>query len=302
MNSSRAHAFAAEVVNEPVSATLGATEAQRLGRACDDGGAHLCLVELVHLQESVLHLLNRDLLRLYVVQDRVPEVSADDLVDCRIQRRGEEQRLAFNGHEPEQPFHLRQEAHVRHAIRLVDDESRDLAESDRFTVRQVDEPARSRDDDVGAFGELAGLAIEVGAAVDREHPPVNCLRENLEHVGDLNRELARRYEDERRRCAGSGARSSHEHGQAECERLARAGLRLAAHVTTRQRVLDRKFLYGKGAPDALAFQRLDQFGRNTETRECGPDFRIRRHVLPRCLRQGYWRYQLARFIAGSAIM
>ena len=246
VNGRRPHAFTPQVGDEAVGAPLRAAEAQRLGRAADDGGAHLGLVELVHLQETVLHLVDRHLPRLHLVQDGVTKVAADDLVDGRVQRGGEQQRLALDGHAPQQPFDLRQEAHVGHPVGLVDDERRDLVEPDRFAVREVDEPTRRRDDDVGAVGELARLAVEVGAAVDREDSPVDGFCKRLEDFGDLDGELAGRDEDERGRGAGAGARRPHEHRQAEGERLARAGLRLAADVATRERVCDRECLNGKG--------------------------------------------------------
>ena len=86
-------------------------------------------------------------------------------------------------------------------------------------------------------GELASLAVEVRPAVDREDPPVDRLRKRLEHLGDLDRELARRDEDQRGRRTGARPRRAHEHRQAEGERLAGAGLCLAAHVAARERVL-----------------------------------------------------------------
>src|ERR1035441_8828003 len=97
-------------------------------------------------------------------------------------------------------------------------------------------------------------------------------------------------------------RRPHEHRQAERQRLARTGLGLSANIPARETVLDGQSLYGKWAPDALAFQRLHQLRRHAEIRECDPDLRIRCHVLPRCRSQGYRRKSHVTFIVIGAIM
>ncbi len=114
----------------------------------------LRLVELVDLEEVVLHLVDGHLFGLGLVKDGVGEVAVDEPVDRRVERRREQQGLVRPGDVAEQPLDLGHEPHVRHAVRLVDDERRDLVERDRPAVDEVDEPSRRRDDDVEAPGQL----------------------------------------------------------------------------------------------------------------------------------------------------
>ena len=86
-------------------------------------------------------------------------------------------------------------------------------------------------------------------------------------VDDLLGELTRRHEDQRRRVAGPRLLEPLQHRQPERERLARAGLRLAAHVVAGERVFDGGLLDGEGVVDALGRQGVDELGREAEVRE-----------------------------------
>ena len=99
---------------------------------------------------------------------------------------------------------------------------------------QVEQPARGRDDDVDAAGEGLDLAAQGCAAEDGDGLDSDRVAERLERLADLHRELAGRHEDQGARCrrARRRARQPGEHGQAEAERLARAGLRAADDVAT----------------------------------------------------------------------
>ena len=115
----------------------------------------------------------------------------------------------------------RPEAHVEHAVGLVEDEDADLLQRDDLAVDQVLEPARGGDEDVGTAGGL-GLRAEADAAVDGGDPQAAGVGDVAQLVDDLGRQLAGRCEDEGGGASAPGSIRSTS-GNAEGERLARAG-------------------------------------------------------------------------------
>ena len=77
------------------------------------------------------------------------------LGDLRRHGGREEQRLAGEGQHLADALDVGNEAHVEHAVRLVDDEDLDRVEKQLAALAVVHQPARRRDQHVGAALELA---------------------------------------------------------------------------------------------------------------------------------------------------
>jgi hypothetical protein len=99
-------------------------------------------------------------------------------------------------------FDILAEAHVQHAVRLVEHDGFDLAQFQRPTLQVIHDAARRPDDDLGAIAQAAQLPLIRGAAVDGQlaHPAFEE-RERSHVLGHLHGELARRAEHERLRDA-----------------------------------------------------------------------------------------------------
>ena len=137
------HALAGQLAGEPVGAALGAHEHERAPAAAGDGRRHLDLVHLVDRQEAVGHLLDGDLRRRDLVEDRIVLVAPDERVDHAVEGGREQQRLVPPVDVAEDPLDLGQEAHVGHAVGLVDDDVVDVGHRELALLDQVDEPARA---------------------------------------------------------------------------------------------------------------------------------------------------------------
>ncbi len=150
----------------------------------------------------------------------------------------EEQRLADPRQEPDDALDIGDEAHVEHAVGFVDHQDLDVREQDLAALEQVDQPARRRDQHVDAAVELALLVGEAFAADEQRHVELVVLAIDLERLGHLGRELARRLEDERARHARPGAAGGQDvdHRQGEGGGLAGAGLGAAENVAPGQHV------------------------------------------------------------------
>jgi hypothetical protein len=91
------------------------------------------------------------------------------------------------------------EAHVEHAVGLVEHEDRDLVKSHMALVEEVEQASWRGDENIDASLERLHLMMLVDAAEnhrggERQLPPVG-----REALADLARELARRREDQRPR-------------------------------------------------------------------------------------------------------
>src|SRR5260221_8196428 len=87
----RGHAFALELGDELVGASLRAHEDHRARDAGRDRAQHLDAVELVHLQEAVQHLVDVLLVGDDFVQDGIVHVAPHEHVDLAVESRGEQE-------------------------------------------------------------------------------------------------------------------------------------------------------------------------------------------------------------------
>ncbi|GAV35250.1 hypothetical protein ROTAS13_02925 [Roseomonas sp. TAS13] len=167
---------------------------------------------------------------------RVAQEGVGELADLRRHGGGEEQRLAQRGKHADDALDIGDEAHVQHPVGLVDDEDLAVGEQDAATVEQVQQPARRGDQHVHALVQDGLLLVHALAADQQRVVQLQVLAVLHEVLGDLERQLARRLQDQRARHAGLGARAGQDvhHRQDEGGRLAGAGLGHAEHVATHQ--------------------------------------------------------------------
>ena len=97
-----------------------------------------------------------------ILQERLREAR-----DLGRHGRGEEQRLAREGHQLADALDVRDEAHVEHAVGLVDDEDLDAVQQQLAALEEVEQAARRRDQHIGAARDL-GLLIAEGDAADQQ--------------------------------------------------------------------------------------------------------------------------------------
>ena len=156
--------------------------------------------------------------------DRLAQILARERLDLGRHRRAEEQRLPVLRNLGDDAIDLRREAHVEHAVGLVEHEHLEIVEDDVLALEVVDQPARRRDDDVDAGAQRFSCGsrgtppytdgdVELHCArVFRERSPRTCTAE-----------LARRREHERARAARSAEQAVDDR---ERERGGLAGARL----------------------------------------------------------------------------
>jgi hypothetical protein len=123
----------------------------------------------VHLEEPVLHGVDRGVGRGHLVEDRIGQVAADQAVDGTVERGREQQGLVGPLEAAEHPLDLGHEAHVGHAVGLVEDQvSMSATDSSPRSPRSMRRPGVAMITSTPA--ELLDLALDVGAAVDGDDP------------------------------------------------------------------------------------------------------------------------------------
>ncbi len=124
-------------------------------------------------------------LALDLVPDRLSEVAVHDRLHVTVERRREQQDLPLVRHAVEELGDLRHEAHVGHAVGLVDDDDGAARQVELATADEIDETAGGAHGDIDAAAQLVDLERHAGAAVERGHVALRRRSERTERTDDL---------------------------------------------------------------------------------------------------------------------
>ena len=165
-------AVAVELLDELVGAVLGAGEDERLVdlAVADELHQQLALALAVDGMDDLLDQVDRRVARGDLDRCGTVEHALGERPDLVGEGRREEQVLALGGEQADHLADVADEAHVEHAVRLVEDEDLDLAQVDGALAGVVEQAAGGRDHDVDAASQGGVLAVEADAAVDGGRP------------------------------------------------------------------------------------------------------------------------------------
>ena len=184
--------------------------------------------------------------------------------------RGEQQVLAARRQQREDLADVADEAHVEHAVGLIEDEDLDHREVDGVLADVVEQAARRGDHDLRTGAQCPDLALEADAAVDGDRSDRPGLAIGADALLDLERQLPRRGEDQGADAplavASVGVQQL-EHRQHEGGRLAGAGLGAGHEVATCQDERDGLLLDWGRHRVALIGDGAKELGRQPETIE-----------------------------------
>ena len=205
----------------------------------------------------------------HLVAGRAVLVTVGDDLDVTVQRGREQHGLAVVGGGVEQALDGGQEAHVGHAVGLVDDDDLDVLEVDVAALDQVLEAAGAGHQDVDALAQRAALAAVADAAVDRHGPALADGEQGRELLVDLLGQLTGGGQDQRPGAAGRALADAGGQGDAEGQGLARAGRGPAADVAAGEEVRDGRRLDREGLGDARLGEDPDDVVGHAEIGEGG---------------------------------
>ena len=269
-------AVALELVGEAVGAVLGLAEDEHLLPVVglDEVREELALPLRLDEVRPLRHRLGRRVAARHLDGGRVLQELRGELADLVGEGGREEQRLPRARDRVDDALDVRDEAHVEHAVGFVEHEDLHLAQVHGLLAHEVEQAPRRGDEDVDALAHLGDLRVDVDAAVDHEGLERDVLAVGLDALVDLDREFARRREDEAAHRVQRGrealARDRGEalqQGQGEAGRLAGARLGGAEQVAPGKDDGNGLRLDGGGFGVALFRDGAEQLGQKPETFE-----------------------------------
>ena len=210
-----AHAAARDGAREAVGVELALHEHEhRAHRLAAQQRREERRLSLLRHRIDALRDAARRLLRADDDDDRVVEDVVGELADVGRHRRREHQRLPSLRQRGQDAADVGQEAHVEHAVGLVEHQHLERGEVDVAEAHVVEEPAGRRDHDLRPGAERALLRPHVDAADDRHRRDADVVAERQRLLVDLQRQLARRRQDERAAASRATARRAGAAGSA----------------------------------------------------------------------------------------
>ena len=160
--------------------------------------------------------------------------------------------------------HIVKETHVEHAVCLVQHNGLYLVKRERAALIMVHQPPRRGHDDLRMVFQLLDLSLNLRAAIDHGHADILIIsKQSAQFVADLNGEFARRSENQPLQIFAFRV-DMLDHGNAEGERLARAGRSLGDNVFPFHKFRDSLGLDAGRVSVALLFQRLQNLFRQAK--------------------------------------
>jgi hypothetical protein len=266
VNRCSADALAAEALGEPVRPALGPGEDERSGDlvVCEEREEQAKFARPVHEVDGLRDRLPGRGDRVDGHFHRLVQQPARELADLARLGGREEQRLALARKRLCNAANIGNEAHVEHAVGLIEDEHLHLGEVHLAVAHQVEESSGSGDQDVDAAAQRGYLGSLADAAEDDGAADATSGRVAPEALGDLCGELTRRGQhqgaDRLAETVGLDAQEFVEDGQGKGRGLSGAGLGAGEQVAGLERVgnggsLNRsRFGVAEGLDDG------DQFG------------------------------------------
>ena len=157
----------------------------------------------------------------------------DEGVDIRRDRRGEQAGLTLLGATLNDAADIRQEAHVQHAVRFVENEVLHLIKADGAAVQVIDKPAGRGNQDIHAALQLIHLLAITDTAEDDDGTQIGEPGEITEGSLHLGGQFAGGFQHQHAWCRGGFVQFGKD-GQGKGSRLASARLGTANHVFTGQ--------------------------------------------------------------------
>ncbi len=263
MNGRCGDAVLVQLLGQTVGAVLGAGEDQRL---VDDPGSNevreqITLALAVNRMDDLLDELDGRVLRRDLNRCGPIEQAGGQRADLAGKGRGEQEVLATSRQERQHLADVTDEAHVEHAIGLVEDEDLDPAQVDGALAGMVEQATGRGDHDLGAATQRADLATEADAAVDGGRTG-RAAGVGTDRLLYLDGKLARRrqHEGANSPIARRTRREQLQHRQHEGGRLAGAGLGAGHEVAAGEDERDRLQLDGSGIGVALLRDGAQQVG------------------------------------------
>ena len=257
------HAVEHEALGDDLAAALRVAEDYQAFRRipADNAEQQLHLLVAGHVQEHLVNLVHRDMLRVDGDFRRIARVLPRKVLHVGIERGAEQHGLPLlrGRQEFEQRAQVGVEAHVEHTVCLVYDKEHDVVQLHLVTLVQVNHTTRRADKDVYPPLEGGNLLVIPDTTEKTRASEGRMLHELLRLLLHLHRELAGRNHNQGLFPGNLRPRQKLLHdGNKVCGRLAGTCLRLDVQIASFQGILQNLFLNRSTVNIAGTFDSLQQ--------------------------------------------
>ncbi len=262
-----------ELLGQAVGTVLGAGKHQHLLPvvAADQPGQQLALAALVDGVGHLRDLADGRVARRDVDFHRLVQELRRQRTDVARERGREQQRLPLFGQQGKNPANVADEAHVQHAVGLVQYQDFDPVQNAVALLQVIQQAAGCGHQHVKTARQGIGLRIDANAAENHGAAQAKPAAVILDVLPDLGRQLASRGQHQcadrsgpRRLLAG---RQALQHRQRKTGGLAGAGLGRGQHVLAGQNDRDGLLLNGRRGVIAVRRHGTTQLGAQAESRK-----------------------------------
>jgi len=258
-----------ELAGGTVSTVAGAGEDDRRAEGGDDRGTQADPVGPGNFPEMMLGSRQVRCRRSHAVVYGVGLVLIDQLADIACEGGREQDRVPLVRSAVEDASHSGHEAHVGHAIGLVDHHRRGPAQVNDPAFNEILETPRRCHEHIDPAPHPLDLRLYADTAVDRRDTTTNRLGRRAEFGGDLLGEFTSGSEDQCAREARLGPGHPRQHRNPERKSLAGAGRGAAHDVVAPEQVGNCGGLDLKGGGNATPAQNRDNWFGYAEIGEGG---------------------------------
>ena len=195
MQGHRGKSALTELLGQTIGPVLSAGKDNGLAVLFDYFGAEVGLLVAWDAPEEVVNVAG-GLFAHDVVSDGVFGEFLDEGANIGPHRGGEQHHVTLLGGGAHDAANCGHEAHVGHAVGLVDGDGRAFAQVKSTLVEHVLETSRAGDNDVDAGGQSLASGVVAGATVDRQNATTLVLGELSEFFLNLSGQFACRHQDQ----------------------------------------------------------------------------------------------------------
>ncbi len=274
MQRDRRDAGIVELLGEHVGIGARAGEHEGLALTVDHRRQDLSLVAVVDDEHTVVDGARFLVLAGNLVDGGVDQELVDESGDLAVERGREQQLLAAVGRVAENPLHRFDESELAHVVGLVEHRDAAVRQVELALVDEVLDAAGGADHDVDALLQRTDLTPLRDATIDLRGEQADAASDRLHRAVDLQREFARRGEDDRLRVtaelttlSGLALQDALDQRSAEGDRLTGTGAASSEHVAALQDRRDGRCLNGERRSRTHVAQRFDDVRAEAEVGE-----------------------------------
>jgi hypothetical protein len=154
------------------------------------------LFAFAHMKKLILHVFGAGLITADIDFNGLGTKLISRVQNVEVQSRAENQELTLARNSLQNVFHIVFETHVEHAIGFIENDRADLFQIDKVFFEKIDQPARSRHDELNVIAKSFFLPVVTRSTIDRKTTQARSLAVFRDVLVNLLGQFASRNQDQ----------------------------------------------------------------------------------------------------------